>query len=272
MKHIKLNLKELREKSQNLTLSAQEKAEIKSELSAFMKQYPQLKRSVKSPYYNFYNSMAFRSVAAMAVAFVVTGSTLFAAQGSLPGDTLFPVKVHINEEVKGLFVIGDKENANWQQERVASRLKEAEKLAVSGKLNVEAQAEVETYFTNQAKKVAKKIEKIEKDENNADIAAEVTEKFEASLIAHQNAIEQLSKNSPTSTRKALSVLSLKISDEIATTSARKAMIASRRAAFNLLRAKTATSTATTTIGANASTTINTTSLTASSTATSSIPF
>lgn len=78
----------------------------------------------------------------LAAMFALSGGVSYAAQGSLPGDMLYPVKIHVNENVEGALAIGAKADADFARTQVARRAMEAEALAKEQHLNGEAKAEL----------------------------------------------------------------------------------------------------------------------------------
>jgi hypothetical protein len=56
------------------------------------------------------------------------------AQSALPGDTLYPVKINVNENLRTAFSVGDAANARSRVVAAESRLAEAEKLRDQNKL------------------------------------------------------------------------------------------------------------------------------------------
>jgi hypothetical protein len=85
------------------------------------------------------------AVAALVVAFLA-GGTSYAAEGSLPGDLLYPVKVGVNEKIHGVFAVGLEADADWDLELAHRRAQEIVALAQQNKLNDEARADLETKF------------------------------------------------------------------------------------------------------------------------------
>jgi hypothetical protein len=83
-------------------------------------------------------------ITAVVLVFGMTAGTAFAAEGTLPGDLLYPVKVHVTEEVRGVLAITPEAKADWQIERAGKRLEEASTLAVQGKLTDANRTEIET--------------------------------------------------------------------------------------------------------------------------------
>ncbi|MES2470802.1 MAG: hypothetical protein V4526_01045 [Patescibacteria group bacterium] len=71
------------------------------------------------------------ALASMAAVFAMTVTTLFAAEGTLPGDTLYSVKLNVNEKVVSSFVNDPKEKIKREAELAERRLAEAELVAQS---------------------------------------------------------------------------------------------------------------------------------------------
>lgn len=87
--------------------------------------------ALPSPYFSFF--MRPMPVAALALILIVaTGSTAAAAGTALPGDTLYGVKVHLNEGVERAFAFSDEAKANVEIRHVEERLREVELLAAEG--------------------------------------------------------------------------------------------------------------------------------------------
>lgn len=85
------------------------------------------------------------------IALTVTGGgTMALAQNSVPGDTLYPVKIHVNENMRGAFAIGSDAEARLQAELLKERVEEAEELAAAGRLEGEVAATAETNIVSQA--------------------------------------------------------------------------------------------------------------------------
>ena len=60
------------------------------------------------------------------------GSASFAAEGSLPGELLYPVKVHVNESFQKLTSFTDEQKATTEVRIAGRRLAEASALAARG--------------------------------------------------------------------------------------------------------------------------------------------
>ncbi|MEK7583965.1 MAG: DUF5667 domain-containing protein, partial [Patescibacteria group bacterium] len=68
-----------------------------------------------------------------------TGVSL-GAETALPGDLLYPVKIHVTENVRSLAARDDTSLAEWHVERIERRLEEAEQLTAAGKLDINTSA------------------------------------------------------------------------------------------------------------------------------------
>ena len=88
-------------------------------------------------YLDFLKIRGLYSYVVTSVLFVllVGGGTAYAAQGTLPGDILYPIKININEPVIGALAFSASDEANWQTEKIDKRVIEAEELARQGRLS-----------------------------------------------------------------------------------------------------------------------------------------
>ena len=120
------------------------------------------------------------------------GGTSLAAQAALPGDVLYPVKVNINEEVRGVFALSAEAKAEWQAERTRFRIEEAEKLAAEGKLSEEVKARIVANFEAQAERMKARIEYLQDKQNVR--AAEVAARAESALEAHIRLLDNVGAN------------------------------------------------------------------------------
>lgn len=72
--------------------------------------------------------------------FVLSGGVSYAAEGSLPGDALYPVKININEEVRSSLAIGARADAEFARKQLERRAGEAETLEKENRLSGEEKA------------------------------------------------------------------------------------------------------------------------------------
>lgn len=200
-----------------MNLSSEEKSVIKQSLLNFIYQNPT--RPIVSVRPNplllvFIRKLNFAPVMAslLLVSVLVSGGLAVGAEKALPGDILYPVKVGLNEEVRGWVSVSEKSRANWEIERVQRRLKEAETLAEVGLLDVESREKIEANFEAHADRVKKRIEKFENKED-FHAAVDVSSKFETSLKAHQTILNRLTAESKEEVKKEVRPIHFKVKSE-----------------------------------------------------------
>lgn len=74
---------------------------------------------------------------------VIGAGTAAAAENSLPGDTLYPIKVGITEPLRGALAISPEAKAEWAIDRAERRINEINTLAARGSLDEKTRAETE---------------------------------------------------------------------------------------------------------------------------------
>lgn len=134
---------------------------------------------IRSPFIN--NFSIKNMMIPLAIILALSGGLSAAASTALPGDALYPVKVSVNEEVKSALIISPEKQAKWDMKRAEKRIKEAETLAIKGKLNTELKNEISAKFDAHVNGAEKEIEKEKvKDKKKAsDMSVEVHKALEA---------------------------------------------------------------------------------------------
>ena len=203
MDQLEEKFKKLAEKSHGVRLTEQEKTQLRSNLSYFMKlvqvrknilprHQPQMAFShQRSQMQNILRNMTF--LATLLITAVLGGGVSFGAEQALPGDFLYPVKVGFNEEVRSALAISPEAKAQWQAERANRRLDEAEKLASQGKLTAENRTQIEENFEKQSESFNKHVAELN-TENNTSAAVNVTSNFETALTAHARILGRLAND------------------------------------------------------------------------------
>src|SRR3989338_427037 len=118
------------------------------------------------------------------------GGISMAAEGALPGDLLYPVKVNINEEVRSTLTFSEEAVANWEARRAERSLEEAQKLAAKGEVKEEIRIKLEERFEAHADRVEARIEEIQA-RGNINAAADIASNFETSLKAHERILAEI---------------------------------------------------------------------------------
>ncbi len=109
-------------------LTPAEREAMRLQLRAFMAKHPVLEPSSFSSFvHNF-----FLRAPAFATAFVgvfAVGGIAFAAESSVPGDTLYPIKIHVNEAVMAQLQAESDTDPLWQTKLLERRSAEVRRLA-----------------------------------------------------------------------------------------------------------------------------------------------
>lgn len=144
---------QLHTKAMSLTLKAAERRELRERLVAYMEYHPRQQGAVSKAYppirsalFEPYRVLSFKgfSIARWSVAVVLCIGivTSYAAEDTVPGDTLYAVKVRFNEEVRSTLALNSYEKVTWETERLNRRIAEARILASTGKLTPEVERAV----------------------------------------------------------------------------------------------------------------------------------
>ncbi|PJE76161.1 hypothetical protein COV04_01360 [Candidatus Uhrbacteria bacterium CG10_big_fil_rev_8_21_14_0_10_48_11] len=146
---------------------------------------------------SFLFTLALRPMAiALALLLLFGGGTSYAAEQSLPGDILYPVKVSVNEPFRGLFAVGNEAEANWQAQIVERRLNEAVTLASENKLSQAAIKSLAVNIQEHTKQANEKAVQLE-DSGNSTAATNIRSDLEASLNAHAATIARFAVSTKT---------------------------------------------------------------------------
>lgn len=128
------------------TLTPQERARMRGVLREYMAMKPIRPESFEKPRAVWFLSARF-VVPGLAFALILSSTGIsYAAQGALPGDLLYPVKVHVNEPVRGALATSPATRAAWAADVAGERLKEAATLAAAGALSTSTQDELKSSF------------------------------------------------------------------------------------------------------------------------------
>ncbi|KKT87345.1 MAG: hypothetical protein UW86_C0004G0036 [Microgenomates group bacterium GW2011_GWA1_Microgenomates_45_10] len=132
----------------------------------------------------------------LALVLTFSGGTALAANGTLPGDFLYPVKINFNEKVRGALAFSDEAEAEFQAELATRRLEELQRLTVSGDEDTEASIKTRddtiARFEVNAENAIKLAESL-RLAGKADAAVVASSRLKASLEANEDLFEHLSE-------------------------------------------------------------------------------
>ena len=107
----------------------------------------------------------------IAIVLLISAGVSFGAESSLPGDTLYPVKIGVNETVQGWVALSGEAEAEHRANLALRRLEEAEKLKAEGRLDAETKAKLESEFKMYAEEADEGIWELEADGKTEEAAA-----------------------------------------------------------------------------------------------------
>lgn len=184
MKYNLINI--LKKLGESVSLSSSEKEKLARVVSEYVSFKPRAreKRASEAPAAGFF-AFGMRPLAlALSLAIVVSGAGVsYAAELSVPGDILYPIKVSVNEEVRAAFATTPEKRASFAAERAEKRLDEAATLAVSGKLDDTKREDLEARFAKHAAEATAQAETFEETDTSA--AVDFAANFETRLAAHE---------------------------------------------------------------------------------------
>jgi len=228
-------LLQFKQQMKGVHMDATQKNEIKNNLIAFMQEYPVRKNNdarliqqkpAERLFLFFTQKHMYASIATLLI--LLTGSgTVFAAENTLPGDPLYGVKVHVNEQVRSALAVSSEAKADWEAKVAERRLDEAARLAAEGRLSAEAEATLEARVEEQAAKIKDRIERLEA-EGNTEVAADITARLETALALHGQILDKL-ESSDEVTKEEIKPLVKQLQAEVVSINALRAKLDSKLA-------------------------------------------
>jgi len=204
-----------------ITLRPHERSIMREELKLFAAEHPAqapfLVRVAQAfTFSNFrINSLRYHPLAAALVLFLCVGvGTSYAAEGALPGDVLYPVKIHVNESVQGALAVSNEAKAQWNVTRASRRLAEAETLAQEGKLTPAAQSDIESQFDQTTSDFNANVRALAAATSSAPAVAAVTSALAVTLGQHDVALAEVASTSSPQSRIAIDALRTKVRDRV----------------------------------------------------------
>lgn len=141
------------------------------------------------------------------------GGVSLAAEGTLPGDILYPVKVNINEEVRAALTFSEEASTKWEVRRAERRLEEAQELAFGAEVKEEVRTKLEERFEAHADRVEARIEKMQA-KGSVQAAVDIASNFETSLKAHERVFAEIDAKGSSSAEVKVRPLIVKVKTEL----------------------------------------------------------
>ncbi len=127
---------------------------------------------------------------------MVTGGFSALAENALPGDSLYSLKINVNELVKGMVAITPEAKARLAVESTERRLQEAIVLSSQGKLTDDKKQILKVQLDKNASNVKTNVASLVAS-NDISIAKDVSINFEASLKTHELILSTISNATTT---------------------------------------------------------------------------
>ncbi|MDD5318505.1 MAG: DUF5667 domain-containing protein [Candidatus Pacebacteria bacterium] len=216
-------------------LTPNERVFMRSQIERTMAKHAP-KHPVASPFYTFFEITARMSASvysfsrkravpfALVIAILfLTAGTSFAAEGSLPGDVLYPVKINVNEQVVGLVSLTPLSKASWAVTTAERRLDEATQLSIEGRLDDSTREQLQQAFNEKAAQVKASVTALSSD-NQATEAEDLATSFSSSLKTHEIVLSKISSKKGPQQIKHIAALIGNLKTEIASTTEVKDVI------------------------------------------------
>ena len=134
---------QFKNEASSLKLSITEKSAMREALLRRMRRSKM--SGTPSPYVGWVFSSRILLAGLLAIVFV-GGGTVYAAQGALPGNPFYSIKVGVTEPMVGALQFSPEAKASWHAQVAERRLQEAETLAAQGELTAPIAAQIQFNF------------------------------------------------------------------------------------------------------------------------------
>jgi hypothetical protein len=180
------------------------KSQILGNLTAFMGQNPVSAKSgnrliLHSPIYatglrfisNIFAKPMF--IPALAILLLLTGGagTTMAANQAMPGDSLYSVKINVNEKIKTAWALTPESDAEARLELIVRRMDEGLTLASKGDLDAETQIKLDALISKYQAELDQLISELSNEEK-LELKSSVHARLSASIRVHEKALSKFS--------------------------------------------------------------------------------
>lgn len=188
-----------------LALSAEERSHMRANLERLSNEVRAT--PLPSPYFSYFMRPAPAFAFALALLLVVGGTASASANGALPGDALYPLKVNVNERVERALALSSEDKAYVDVRHAEERLSEIELLAAKGSVNQEVATEAATKVMSAIDAANSTVGSLEEggDEGGAgDLRAHIA----SALLAHADILDAQAEQLPDAAQQTLRALSV----------------------------------------------------------------
>lgn len=149
-------------------------------------------------------------LAAVLILLLASGGVSLAAEGAVPGQLLYPVKIGVNERVETALAFTPQAKAQVASHHAQERLNEAAHLAATGRLSTSTAAQLAAQFQVQVNDVTENVAKLQ-EKGDDDTAESVLSDTQAQLQAQHSLFAGIEAQAGASTTASGTVLQQNIS-------------------------------------------------------------
>ena len=183
-----LLMENARASSQTVSLSEEERVEGRSALQSFVALHPTQKPAFSSVVFRgFFSMRMVSSLMVVVLFFGIGGGAAYAAEETVPGDILYPLKVDVTEPLRERFHWNPERRAEWSARRVERRMHEAEKLMKRGHRPPKSLEELQERMANHLAHMEERLSTIESEEKAERIRAHLEER----MAKHEAILEKV---------------------------------------------------------------------------------
>lgn len=200
------NLEKLFETIKRQSLSPHERGVSRENLKLFISEHPaeipfavRASTEIRETFtmFRFISTMRLHpALLSLALVLSLGVGTSYAAENTLPGDILYPVKININEQVQGALAATPQAKADWNAKRVSRRLEEVEALVADDRLTAEHSATIRTEIENSSEDFNVSIAVLTTEDFDSETVVDAQSNLEATLNAHARILVALSEVKP----------------------------------------------------------------------------
>jgi hypothetical protein len=181
--------------AKRVTMTKAESRDLRERLVSYMEYHP-LPEGQRAPatmaaessffiiHFNTARNRVFAGMSMLAALIIIP----FAAERSVPGDVLYPIKVQFNEEIRSTLALTPYQKVEWETARVERRLAEARLLATEGKLTEAIEAAVAAAVKEHSEAAQASLAVLRETDRDEAAIAELS--FASSLEVESEVLEQ----------------------------------------------------------------------------------
>lgn len=134
--------------------------------------------------------------------------TSYAAEGAVPHDALYPIKIRVNEQVRGALALTSQAKADWNAKRVGRRLEETETLAANDRLTADTGTEIRSALQESTEDFNVSVAALATEDNDSETVVDTQSNLEATLNAHAHVLAALAEAKPAAEEHIRPILAL----------------------------------------------------------------